>query len=159
MANVIAGTKKIVAGRLYRVENTNRPKLSNSSKEYFVTWVEDSDGKNERPWLITDNEIGNARHRANQNKEDQFCLCADGGPVMLLADVRIKKGRVISVWNQKRKHWKANNYYEGVVLQGIDGTSSECLLFTPTEIERIENRATRNSEDIPKKAFFSDLFS
>jgi len=56
-------------GRLVKVWNTLRKKFSNAKMIYFVIWVEDANGKNERCLLFTESEIARAEHRA-QNKED-----------------------------------------------------------------------------------------
>lgn len=61
---------KVVAGRLIRVQNTNRPTFSNSKDEYFSIWVEDADGKNERCLMFTERELKVGEIRANKNKED-----------------------------------------------------------------------------------------
>lgn len=69
MASVIDKVT-VKAGRLIRVDNTNRPKFSNSAKMYAAVWVEDPNGKNERCWLLTKNEIERLDYRASRNKED-----------------------------------------------------------------------------------------
>jgi hypothetical protein len=60
----------IKAGRLVEVVNTNVPKLSNASKQYFSIWVEDADGKNERCWFLTAKDVEKLEHRSQRNKED-----------------------------------------------------------------------------------------
>lgn len=60
--------KKIRAGRLQRVENKDRK--FGAALEYFALWVEDSNGKNERCLLFTENEIKEAESRAARNPED-----------------------------------------------------------------------------------------
>lgn len=60
----------VKAGRLIRVENTNIPKLSNASKEYYSMWVEDANGKNERCWFLTSKDVERLEYRSQRNKED-----------------------------------------------------------------------------------------
>ena len=62
--------KAVKAGRLIKVDNTNIPKLSNASKEYFSIWVEDADGGNERCWLLTAKDVERLELRSQRNKED-----------------------------------------------------------------------------------------
>ena len=58
------------AGRLIKVVNTEKAKLSNAKNAYWAVWVEDANGKNERCILLTDHELNSATHRAQRNKED-----------------------------------------------------------------------------------------
>jgi len=60
----------IKAGRIVKVKNTYRPKFSHADGEYFAIWVEDADGKNERCFLLTDDEMAELEHRSLKNKED-----------------------------------------------------------------------------------------
>ncbi len=61
---------KIKMGRLVKVWNTDKAKLSNASPLYISVWVEDADGGNERCLLFTPNELERAEYRASQNMED-----------------------------------------------------------------------------------------
>lgn len=61
---------KVVMGRLVRVENTRKPKLSNANSTYFAVQVEDADGDNERCLLFTEKQIETAARRAARNPED-----------------------------------------------------------------------------------------
>lgn len=63
-------TSRIVAGRLIRVKNTEKPVFSNEKGEYLAVWVEDSDSKKERCLLFTEREIKIAEARAKRNPED-----------------------------------------------------------------------------------------
>lgn len=67
--NVI-DTTRIKAGRLIKVWNTDRAKLSNAKPWYISVWVEDADGKNERCLLFTPKELEAAEYRASRNIED-----------------------------------------------------------------------------------------
>lgn len=60
--------KRVKAGRLIRVENTNR--RSNAATEYFSLWVEDANGKNERCLFLTSKDLERLEHRSERNKED-----------------------------------------------------------------------------------------
>ena len=59
-----------VAGRLIRVENTQKPAFSNAKDEYISVWVEDADGRNERCLLFTERELKIAERRAEKNLHD-----------------------------------------------------------------------------------------
>jgi len=61
---------RIKAGRLVRVWNTERAKLSNAKPTYVSVWVEDANGKRERCLLFTEHEIERAEYRASRNPED-----------------------------------------------------------------------------------------
>lgn len=60
----------VVAGRLIRIWNENKPKFSNANKKYYSVWVEDPSGSNERCLLLTEKELRNAEYRASRNPED-----------------------------------------------------------------------------------------
>jgi len=70
----MAGAKidkvRVVAGRLIRVKNLNRPGFSNAAREYVAVQVEDANGKNERCLLFTADQIARAENRAMKNRED-----------------------------------------------------------------------------------------
>lgn len=55
-------------GRLFKVENSDRKFGANS--HYIFTFLEDSDGENETPYLFTENQLKRARERAKINPED-----------------------------------------------------------------------------------------
>jgi len=61
---------RVKAGRLIRVVNTQKPKLSSANAQYYAVWVEDADGGNERCLLFTDKQIEAAATRASRNPED-----------------------------------------------------------------------------------------
>jgi hypothetical protein len=61
---------RIKAGRLVKVWNTQRAKLTNAKPWYIAVWVENADGRGERCLLFTEHEIKNAEYRASRNKED-----------------------------------------------------------------------------------------
>ncbi len=60
----------VKSGRLIKVTNTNKAKLSNANDVYWAVWVEDPNGKRERCILLTDKELARAEYRAEKNKED-----------------------------------------------------------------------------------------
>lgn len=74
----------------------------------------------------------------------------------LIDRVRIKAGRLVRVWN-KRPHPSASAKYVAVWVEDADGCNERCLLFTPYEIARAEDRSSRNLEDLTKKGWFTDL--
>ena len=55
-------------GRLFSVLNKDR-KLGSTSK-YVFTYLEDSNGDNETPYLFTPNQLRVAKRRATENPED-----------------------------------------------------------------------------------------
>ena len=61
---------KVKAGRVIRVENTERKEFSNAAKTYLTIWTEDEQGQNEEVLMFTDREIEAARVRGKKNKED-----------------------------------------------------------------------------------------
>ena len=148
---------KVIAGRLIRVFNTEKPLLSNAKCIYTSVWVEDSCGGNERCLLCTAKELEAFRYRSSRNIED--LIYKDGtGSAIKFSDSSIQYGRIMVVWNQKRIHWKARYYYNAVLVESASGSNTECLLLTNSELERCEYRASKNIEDLPKKGFFTDLF-
>lgn len=74
-----------------------------------------------------------------------------------MSDIRVVKGRLISVEN-KEKTFGASPYYIALQVEDFDGSNERCLLFTEKEIEKAEYRASRNPEDLTKKGFITDLF-
>jgi hypothetical protein len=59
---------RVKNGRLFKVENGSRKFGANS--HYIFTFLEDSDGENETPYLFTENQLKRARERAEINPED-----------------------------------------------------------------------------------------
>jgi len=60
--------KKVKNGRLFKVENTARK--FGAKAFYAFTILEDSDGKNETPYLFTTHQLEEAKIRAEKNPED-----------------------------------------------------------------------------------------
>ena len=149
---------KIKAGRLYLVKNVDKPHFSNAKSQYFALWVEDSNGKNERPLLITERELNIVETRSSNNPEDKFSLEDGIGTAVLLDDVKIVEGRFILVYNTNKKYCFENDYYYGVVIKDAIGSSIGCYLFTLCEIIKMENRAEKNPNTIPKKGWITDMF-
>lgn len=56
-------------GRVYRIQNTEKPKLSNANDYYLGTYLESSYG-GEDFYMFTDFEMNRAKYRASRNKED-----------------------------------------------------------------------------------------
>lgn len=77
----------------------------------------------------------------------------------LIDDVSVKAGRVIKVWNTERKAFSnSKDYYNAIWVEDANGGNERCLLFTDHELERAEYRASKNTEDLPQKGFWTDLF-
>ena len=71
-------------------------------------------------------------------------------------EVSAKAGRLIRVYNKMKKAAAKRSYYS-VWVEDADGSNERCLLFTEKELERAEDRARKNPEDLPKKGFLTDL--
>ena len=69
---------------------------------------------------------------------------------------KVVKGRLLSVENRDRTFGSAR-YYIAVQIENFDGKNERCLLFTDKEIEKAEQRAKKNPEDLTKKGFFTNL--
>jgi len=76
---------------------------------------------------------------------------------LTLENCRVKNGRLISVYNKDR-HVSAKMAYKAVWVEDSDGSNKRCLLFTDHELEKAEERAEKNKEDLPQKGFFAKLF-
>lgn len=74
----------------------------------------------------------------------------------LIDKVKVKMGRLIRVWNTKKKS-AANKIYVAVQVEDANGKNERCLLFTEYEIKRAKDRAKKNLEDLTKKEFFTDF--
>lgn len=59
---------KVKNGRLFKVENKGRKFGANEF--YVFSILEDSDGKNETPYLFTTSQLWDAKLRAEKNPED-----------------------------------------------------------------------------------------
>ena len=69
---------------------------------------------------------------------------------------KVKQGKVITVTNKDRK-FGANEEYYAIWIE--DSKKQEkCLLFTAPQLLVAQKRARKNTEDIPKKGFWSNLF-
>ena len=60
--------KNTKLGRLTPIEN--KELKGHESKNYVRVWVEDLDGNNERPLLLTPKELETIEKRTNKHKED-----------------------------------------------------------------------------------------
>ena len=74
----------------------------------------------------------------------------------VIDSVRVKSGRLIRVYNTKKKK-NENKGYVSVWVEDANGKNERCLLFTENEILRAEARSQRNIEDLTNKDFFTDL--
>jgi len=68
----------------------------------------------------------------------------------------IKQGRNVTVENKERKFGSSDSY-EAIWVEGANGKSEQCLLFTKDEIEKAKVRAQRNPEDLTKKSFLQNF--
>jgi len=69
-----------------------------------------------------------------------------------------KNGRLIQVWNDKRKKFSnAKKVYWALWVEDANGKNERCFLFTDKELEQAEYRASRNKEDLPKKDLLTDM--
>jgi hypothetical protein len=70
---------------------------------------------------------------------------------------KISKGKLIEVENTERKFGSAYSYI-AVQVEDEDGSNERCILFTKDEINKAQDRANKNPEDLTKKGFFTNLF-
>jgi hypothetical protein len=70
---------------------------------------------------------------------------------------RVVKGRLIEVDNTDRKFGSALSYI-AVQVEDEDGSNERCILFTQDEINKAQERAKKNPEDLTEKGFFTKLF-
>jgi hypothetical protein len=68
----------------------------------------------------------------------------------------VVKGRLIEVENTERKFGSAPSYI-AVQVEDADGGNERCILFTQDEINKAQERASKNPEDLTKKGFFTRL--
>jgi hypothetical protein len=156
-AKLVNENVKVTAGKLIKVYNQKRRVLTQAKNWYYALWIEDHDGGNERCIMLTGKELENVEHRASKNQED--CIVRGSDSALRLESVLWdRKGRTVRVYNKNRKHWKANTYYVAVIVENENGDNERCLLFTEYELNRAEDRAKKNAEDIPSKGFLADLF-
>jgi len=69
---------------------------------------------------------------------------------------KVKQGKIIEVENTDRK-FGANESYFAIWTENSK-KKEMCLLFTAHQLATAKKRANKNTEDIPKKGFFTDLF-
>ncbi len=74
----------------------------------------------------------------------------------LIDQVRVKAGRLIRVWNTRKKK-NENKGYVSVWVEDANGKNERCLLFTEKEIARAELRASKNVEDLTEKGCITDF--
>jgi hypothetical protein len=74
----------------------------------------------------------------------------------LIEKVKVKPGRLIKIFNIKKKK-KENNIYVSVWVEDSNGKNERCLLFTENEIKKAELRTSKNIEDLTKKDILTDL--
>ena len=70
---------------------------------------------------------------------------------------KVVKGRLIEVDNTDRKFDSALSYI-AVQVEDEDGSNERCILFTQDEINKAQERASKNPEDLTEKGFFTKLF-
>ena len=75
-----------------------------------------------------------------------------------LVDCMVKAGRLIPVYNTKRKVFSnAKKTYTAVWVEDSNGSNERCLLFTEKELQRAQHRADRNPEDLPDKSWWVNI--
>lgn len=74
----------------------------------------------------------------------------------VIDQARVKLGRLIRVQNTQRTFGSATSYV-AVQVEDANGKNERCLLFTPKEILRAEERAAKNKEDLTTKSFITDF--
>lgn len=56
-------------GRVYKIQNTQKPKLSNANNYYYGLYIEESNDE-ENFIMLTEKELERAKYRASRNLED-----------------------------------------------------------------------------------------
>ena len=56
-------------GRVYKIQNTEKPKLSNANDYYYGLYIEEDDDQ-ETFIMLTEKELERAKYRAARNHED-----------------------------------------------------------------------------------------
>ena len=69
---------------------------------------------------------------------------------------KIKQGKIITVDNKGRK-FGANEEYYAIWVED-NKKREKCLLFSEHQLLVAQERALKNTEDIPKKGFWANLF-
>jgi len=69
----------------------------------------------------------------------------------------VVKGRLIQVENTERKFGSASSYI-AVQVEDENGSNERCILFTQEEINKAQERANKNPEDLTEKGFLTKLF-
>jgi hypothetical protein len=78
--------------------------------------------------------------------------------VQKIDKVKVKMGRLIRVVNTKKlKFSNAKNEYFALQVENSDGMGERCLLLTENELNRLEDRASKNKEDLTFKDWVTDL--
>lgn len=71
-------------------------------------------------------------------------------------EIFTRLGRLVRVQNTNKKGYVGEREsFVAVWVKGKEG--AKCLLFTDGEIERAEARAQKNSEDLTKRSWISEL--
>ncbi len=56
-------------GRVYKIQNTQKPKLTNAKDWYYGLYIEE-DNDEESFIMLTESELARAKYRASRNLED-----------------------------------------------------------------------------------------
>lgn len=71
-------------------------------------------------------------------------------------EIFTRLGRLIRVRNSQARAF-SNESREYISVWVKDSKGSRCLLFTDSEIDRAEQRADRNQEDLTQRSWISQL--
>lgn len=72
-------------------------------------------------------------------------------------EIFTRLGRLVRVKNTKTKSFShESDYYISVWVKDAKD-DVKCLLFTESEIDRAEHRASKNAEDLTKRSWISKL--
>ena len=123
-------SEKVIMGKIIKVANSE--KKASENDEYFALHVEDESGKNESCILFTESEL-------KEMETINFPFAAE----------QMKAGRIYPAVIAK----KNTN-----LVKVIDGVYEKIFRMSKSQLLEAEARAARNTEDIPKKSFFTDLF-
>ncbi len=155
MSIILNDEFKVRKGRILKVQNTDKPVLTNAKDFYYAIWLEDHKGKHEWCALLTEKQLQLGEHRAKRNPEDKLDWGFADDEIRLECGFAVK-GRLIKVYN-KGKFGNQNAWYYAVRVEDADGSNDRYLLSTQYEIDACRHRSANNIEDVPKKPFLIDL--
>ena len=134
MATILSKNLKVKNGQIIKVQNDNRKTFSNEAKFYYALWVKLESGV-ETCTMFTKSEFDK-------------CEKALG-----TFDNAFKLGHLYSIQKVKAAKY-GKRFFCKVIHENTDET---CLVLTETLLDTVINRALKNIEDQPEKAWLTNL--